>query len=107
MANATTTQPANTEFNVNIDTTVAAKVTRKMATIFIDEEKGKPNFEVVGVNGKMFQIRRGVDVEVPEEVLHVLKNAVGTRYVKRTNDKTGLEELVPQQFNTVPFRVIG
>lgn len=95
----------NKEFELNIGEAVEVPK-RKMVTIFIDEEKGKPNYEVVGVNGKMYQIQRGVDVEVPEEVVHVLNNAIATRYVKTVNRTSGLEELVPQNYLLTPFRVI-
>lgn len=40
--------------------------------IIIDREKGMSNFETVGVNGKVYQIERGVAVYVPPEVVHVL-----------------------------------
>jgi hypothetical protein len=38
-------------------------------------KKGEPNYEVVGVNGYNFQIKRGVEVEVPETVYNLLVNA--------------------------------
>ena len=37
--------------------------------------KGKENYVHVGVNGRFFQIQRGVRVEVPMPVFEVLKNS--------------------------------
>ena len=79
---------------------------RKMYTIFIDEEKGKPNHEFVGVNGNFYQVKRGCDVEVPEEVIGVLRNCVATRYVPTTDPATGAITLTPQQYYSVPFRIV-
>lgn len=93
----------NDEFKVDVDN---IPTTRKMLTIFIDEEKGKPNHEFVGVNGNFFQIKRGVEVEVPEEVVGVLRNSVATRYVPTTDPTTGAITLTPQQYYLTPFRVI-
>ncbi len=82
------------------------KESRKMYTIFVDEEENQPNFITVGVNGKVFQIMRGVDVDVPEEVIEVLKNAIATRLVQTTHPVTGLIESREQSFNRVPYRIV-
>ncbi|MCD8036972.1 MAG: hypothetical protein LUE88_06325 [Clostridiales bacterium] len=37
--------------------------------------KTEQNFQFVGVNGKTFQVPKGVTVEVPKPVAEVLKNA--------------------------------
>lgn len=53
---------------------------RKTITIHPGEgETGRDDVDVF-VNGYGFKIKRGKPVEVPEEVIEVLKNAVITRY---------------------------
>lgn len=75
---------------------------QRKAVIFIDMEKGQPNFQFVGVNGKGYQIMRGVEVTVPEEVVEVLQNAVATRSV---TDEEG--RVVGQQdYHAIPYRVL-
>ena len=57
----------------------SAVPTPAMVRIIVDEVAGvKENYEVVGVNGKVYQIKRGVPVEVPQEVVHVLELAKAT-----------------------------
>ncbi len=48
----------------------------KNINIFAAEHEGGEFAVLVGVNEVMYQIPRGVDVQVPEEVLQVLNNAV-------------------------------
>ncbi len=50
--------------------------------ILIHQGEGTAGREdvVVGVNGVMFNIKRGKPVDVPVEVVHVLENAVTTVY---------------------------
>ena len=53
---------------------------RKTVTIFMGEgESGREDVQV-GVNGVVFNIKRGKPVEVPVEVVEVLNNAVSTKY---------------------------
>lgn len=48
----------------------------KMVKIHLFKDKKNYNGDVfVGVNGRTFQIQRGVDVEVPECVAEVLRNS--------------------------------
>lgn len=37
--------------------------------------KGQPNYEIVGVNGYNYQIKRGEQVEIPETVFNILVEA--------------------------------
>ncbi len=55
----------------------------------------------VGVNGVGFQIKRGVEVEVPEPVMKNLEDAIQTVYHKAVVD--GKEVLVPSQVPAYPF----
>jgi len=77
----------------------------KMYLIEIDEVEGRPNFEVVGVNGKVFRIQRGVPAKVPGSVLEVLNNAVAERIVQTHNPQGGVTTR-RQKYSTVPFRVL-
>lgn len=40
-----------------------------------EEDKKAPNFETVQINGYTYQIMKGVDVEVPQTVVDILKEA--------------------------------
>jgi len=53
-------------------------------TIIIEKQDNyEGQYDVtVGVNGYVYQIKRGVPVEVPPEVIEVLKNAVISKMVK-------------------------
>ena len=82
------------------------KSERKLFTIFVDEEEQQPNYITVGVNGKQYQIKRGEDVDVPAEVIEVLKNATAERLVQRTNPVTGAVESTYQKYNRIPYRIV-
>jgi len=62
----------------------------------------------VGVNGKVFLIKRGIEVEVPRSVVEVLKNAKETRWewVPSNNHPQG-GELVSREALSYPFSVVG
>jgi len=51
---------------------------RVFLTIFEQEGSDGGQDVCVSVNGKAYQIKRGVEVEVPPEVVHVLDSAVVT-----------------------------
>lgn len=53
--------------------------------ILIDEarEQGEIDPVPVSINGRMYQIKRGKVVEVPEEVIDVLRNAIEERPIVR------------------------
>ena len=56
----------------------------------------------VSVNGRDFLIKRDIEVEVPDEVLSVLKNAVITDYVTDADGRIVRERRVPR----FPFQVV-
>jgi hypothetical protein len=103
---------AISEFDVGPDSVEEPVKGRKRAsssptrTIIIDEVEGGENFEVVGVNGKVYQIQRGVEVAVPQEVVEVLRTAVATRFVK-VKREDGETDLVPRQHSAIPWRLVG
>ena len=78
----------------------------KRRKIIIDEVEGQPNYEIVGVNGTIYQIRRGEEMEVPESVVEVLRNAIASKYVtvKRSD---GFEDLQKRNLSSIPWRLVG
>jgi hypothetical protein len=76
----------------------------KWYEIEIDEVEGRPNFEVVGVNGTIYRIQRGVPTPVPESVLGVLNTAVAERVVQ--TDKGNAVETTRRKYSSVPFRML-
>jgi hypothetical protein len=83
----------------------AAQKTAPRRVIVIDEEEGKPNYEVVGVNGKVYQIQRGIEVAVPEEVIGVLNNAVASRLVQ-VKLPDGRVDRQLRKYQSIPFRIV-
>lgn len=52
------------------------KVTEKTKTIIIPvDEKDPDNFVPVCINGNIWQVKKGEEVEVPEEVYNILKRS--------------------------------
>lgn len=88
-----------------VDLTTSANSKEKTYLIEIDEVEGRPNFEVVGVNGKVYKIQRGVAVKIPHSVLEVLNHAVAERIVQTHNPQGGVTSK-RQKYTTVPFRVL-
>jgi len=77
---------------------------KDMVRIMIDEVPGMNNYEVVGVNGKVYQIKRGVPVEVPREVMTTLECCQMTIVEQKKNKYTGESEDVTRHFSAVPWR---
>ena len=68
----------------------------KTIRLYKDNDKYKDDVQVI-VNGKVFIIQRGVDVEVPDFVAEVLDNAQKqAQYAIEVSDSTGKKELVKQ-----------
>ena len=72
--------------------------------IVIDQVKGMSNYEVVGVNGKVYQIKRGEPVWVPEAVAHVLDNAVMTDAIINRHPVTGERVEHIHTYSAIPWR---
>lgn len=61
----------------------------------------------VGVNGKIYLIQRGVDVEVPVEVVEVLKNAIETRWEQRKDPDNPLRsQMIRRDTHAYPFSIV-
>ena len=56
---------------------MAEKKERKMVTVHLFRDSGKYADDlVVGVNGKFYKVKRGVDVDVPEDVARVIERSM-------------------------------
>ena len=75
---------------------------KRVKIILEEHESIPPTGQYVGVNGKGFQVMRGVEVTVPLSVVHVLENAVATRSI--TDDQGRV--VGQQNYHAAPFRVI-
>lgn len=84
-----------------------AKKKEPWPIIVVEQVEGRPNYELVAVNGHEYQIKRGVKVTVPPAVAHVLENAVETHYRKVVNPISGREELEAFEAAGIPWRVVG
>jgi hypothetical protein len=94
-----------TDLKLGLDETKETLKTKKLFLLVIDEQENELNYHPVGVDGNVYQIQRGVEVEVPEEVVAVLKNAVATKLVKEYHE--GKETYVPRNYSIIPYRILG
>lgn len=79
--------------------------TKVVINIQDDAESEKINYHVVGLNGRNYQIKKGVDVTVPYGVYDILNNAIETVYTSVVREN-GRRELVGKVRKRVPFSVI-
>ena len=84
--------------------TIVAAGARRMVRILIpnQNEPGGKDPVPVGVNGVIAVIKRGVEVDVPEEYVHVLTNAQKVQYDRNEHGRPINPTLVP----THPFSII-
>lgn len=77
----------------------------KKVKIMIEEQAGDENQGgvYVSVNGRAFYIRRGFEVEVPEAIVNVLKDAIITQIYQNPDTGEEVRKDVPR-FN---FRILG
>lgn len=89
-----------------VDTVLTAEAApaKNKIRIIIDEMAGMKNYEVVGVNGVVYQIKRGVPVDVPPEVVHVLELAKSTHIEQRFNRATGEYDEINHSSSAIPWR---
>lgn len=78
----------------------------KKYRIMINEQEGELNYLPVGVNGKVYQIMRGVEVVVPEEVLGVLRNAITDRVI-REPQQDGTVKREVRKVPYISYQVLG
>lgn len=95
----------NDEFELNLETEEQPKpAAPKKIRIMIDEVAGMSNYEVIGVNGDVIQVKRGVPVEVEAKYVHALENAQMTHVEKVKNPLTGEMDEVVKHFSAIPWR---
>lgn len=75
-------------------------------TINIANVEYLPDYEVIGVNGEVLQVQRGIDVpNIPQAFVTVLKNAIASRQVKRVaKDGTEFFEWLP--YPAIPYQIV-
>ena len=62
----------------------------------------------VGVNGKGYLLKRGVDIpNVPASVVDVLRNAVETRYSQKRVQGSNAVEMVKREVQSYPFSIVA
>ena len=93
-------QPAKVSENITVGTENAEDRVR----IIIDQVKGMSNYETVGVNGRIYQIKRGEPVWVPQEVVNVLRDAVMTDTIITRHPITGERVEEVRHFSAIPWR---
>ena len=93
-------QPAKVSENITEDTRKADDRVR----IIIDQVKGMSNYETVGVNGRIYQIKRGEPVYVPQEVVNVLQDAVMTDIIITRHPITGERVEEVRHYSAIPWR---
>lgn len=84
--------------------------TKKRIRIILDEGMGQHDLRTVpvGVNGRTYQIRRGVEVDVPPEVVEVLKHAIETKTIPMVDENTGFTKGSYQRdVRRFPYQVQG
>jgi len=89
----------------------------KMVKIIIqetDDETGGDD-AYIGVNGEIdgkrvngkYQIQRGEEVEVPDYLVDILRNAKKTVYTTKVDRQTGQTSLVSREVLSYPFQIVG
>lgn len=74
-------------------------------TIFIPESEKDKGDVTVQINGYCYQIKRGVDVDVPRSVVKVLEDAAMTQYEQRRREDGEGNELIAREVPRFPFTV--
>ncbi|MDC7704038.1 hypothetical protein [Vogesella indigofera] len=67
--------------------------------INIAKEKGNAGDVFIGANGVGYQVKRGVNVEVPEVVVNILRDAISLEYDPDTME--------PREVPSYPFSIVG
>ena len=77
---------------------IALSGKKKTITIHTSDAEGGHDAVPIGLNGYMYQVPRGMPVEVPEELVHILENAKTSTYHPAGNGSTELIERVSNRF---------
>jgi hypothetical protein len=74
--------------------------------IRIPKTKEETRDVFVGHNCVGYRVKRGVDVEVPEGVVHALEIAIGTTLVPEEDPVTKRIIMTPQETQSYPFQIL-
>lgn len=74
-------------------------------TIIIEDVEGLPNFEVLGLNGHVIQVKRGEEVEIWEEYVEILRHAVSTFEPTLADVEKG--NRITKNRNLIPWRLVS
>lgn len=77
---------------------IALSGKKKTITIHTSDAEGGHDAVPIGLNGYMYQVPRGMPVEVPEELVEILQNAKTSTYHPAGNGSTELIERVNNRF---------
>jgi hypothetical protein len=77
---------------------IALSGKKKTITIHTSEVEGGHDAVPIGLNGYMYQVPRGMPVEVPEELVAILENAKVSTYHPARDGSTELVERVSNRF---------
>jgi len=86
--------------------TAANRLSGRKVWIKIPKTKTEFRDVAVGHNFIMYQIKRGVEVEVPEEVVHALELAVSMELTETEDPVSRRIIYVPVETQSVPFMVV-
>lgn len=82
------------------------KVPRIRILVASDKGPGGSDDVIVQVQGVVYQIKRGQEVEVPAFVVEALRNAVEEQYEEREDD-SGNKYMVSRRVPSYPFQVLS
>lgn len=77
-------------------------------TINVQHVEHMPEYEVIGVNGEVIQVTRGVDVpNIPQAFVNVLRQAVTSKlFTTKKNDGSGDELQEWRPVAAIPFSIV-
>ncbi len=100
-AEAKTKTSASGKRSVKVDGfDIALSGKKKTVTIHESDAEGGRDAVAIGLNGYMYQVPRGIPVEVPEELVSILENAKTSTYHPAG---PGTTELIERVFNRFAF----
>jgi len=93
--------------DVEENTQDAAPQKEKRVKIIIQQSDTDGQDVFVGVNGRPYLIQRGEEVEVPEHIVEVLRNAKRTVHTTVVDRQTGETSLESREVLAYPFSIVG
>jgi hypothetical protein len=77
-------------------------------TINVQHVEHMPEYEVIGVNGEVLQVQRGIDVpNIPQAFINVLRQAMTSKlFTSKKNDGSGDEVQEWRPVAAIPFSIV-